>query len=40
MLGYRSSDLSTHIKIDDLKMGHTAPANSRHWVAYVGMGYQ
>ena len=40
MLGYRSSYLNSHIKVDDLKMGHTAPANNRHWVAYVGMGYQ
>jgi len=40
MIGYRNSYLNSHIKVDDLKMGHTAPANNRHWVAYVGMNYQ
>ncbi len=40
LLGYRNSYLNSHIKVDDLKMGHTAPANNRHWVAYVGMSYQ
>lgn len=40
MLGYRNSYQNSHIKVDDLKMGHTAQANNRHWVAYVGMAYQ
>ena len=40
IIGYRSSFHNLHIKVNDLQMGHTAPANNRHWVAYVGMSYK
>jgi len=40
MIDYRSSYHNSHIKVEDLGMGTTAPANSRHWVGYVGLGYQ
>lgn len=33
--GYRSSITTPHIKVKDLRMGTTAPANQRHWVSYV-----
>lgn len=39
LVGYRSSLKNEHIRVDDLGMGTTAPANNHHWVAYVGMGY-
>lgn len=39
-IDWRSSLHNTHIKVDDLHMGHTAQADSTHWVAYVGMSYQ
>ena len=29
-----------HIKVDDLKMGTTAPAKLRHWVGYASVGYK
>ncbi len=40
VLGYRSSILNPHIRVDDLGMGITAPANEHHWVSYVGAGYR
>jgi len=40
MIDYRSSYHNRHIKVEDLGMGTTAPANNRHWVGYVGLGYQ
>ena len=39
-IDWRSSLHNTHIKVDDLQMGHTAQADSTHWVAYTGMSYQ
>ncbi len=39
-IDWRSSIHNPHIKVDDLRMGHTAQADSTHWVAYVGMSYQ
>ncbi len=38
-LDYRSSLDLPHLKVEDLGMGTTAPANNHHWVGYVGMGY-
>lgn len=45
VLDYSSSisnpaDGDKHLKVDDLKMGTTAPANLRHWVGYVSVGYK
>ena len=28
------------VKVDDLKMGTTAPANNHHWVGYAAFGYE
>ena len=39
LLGYALSVDHDHIKVDDLGMGTTAPANLNHWVGYVGMVY-
>ncbi|MGB3776037.1 MAG: AmmeMemoRadiSam system protein B [Leeuwenhoekiella sp.] len=39
-IDYRSSLDLPHIKVDDLQMGTTAPANAHHWVGYLGMGYK
>jgi len=39
-IDYRSSLHNAHIEVEDIGMGHTAPASSRHWVAYLGMSYQ
>ena len=39
-IDYRSSLHNPHIEVEDIGMGHTAPASSRHWVAYLGMAYQ
>ena len=39
LIEYRNSLRNSHIDVMDLGMGVTAPANQRHWVAYVGMGY-
>jgi len=39
LIGYRSSIKDPHIQVEDIGMGHTAPALPTHWVAYVGMGY-
>jgi AmmeMemoRadiSam system protein B len=40
LIDWRSSLNNAHIKVTDIGMGHTAPATSKHWVAFVGMGYQ
>lgn len=39
LIDYRSSYPANHIKVKDLGMGYTAPANNSHWVAYTGIGY-
>jgi len=39
-IDYRSSIHNPHIEVEDIGMGHTASANNRHWVAYLGMSYQ
>ena len=45
VLDYSSSisnpaDGGKHLKVDDLKMGTTAPANLRHWVGYASIGFR
>lgn len=40
LLDYSTSIEQKPVPVDDLKMGHTAPANLRHWVGYVSVGYQ
>lgn len=39
-MDYRSSLYNAHITVEDIGMGHTAPATDTHWVAFVGMAYQ
>lgn len=39
-LAYSTSISNAHIKVDDLKMGITAPAKIRHWVGYSSVGYK
>lgn len=39
-IDYRSSLYNPHIEVEDIGMGHTAPATDTHWVAFVGMAYQ
>ena len=38
-IGYTTSIDHKHIKVDDLKMGVTAPANIHHWVGYAAIAY-
>jgi len=40
LIDWRSSLHNAHIEVKDIKMGHTAPATSKHWVAFTGIGYQ
>ena len=40
LLDYSTSIEQKPIDVHDLKMGITAPANLKHWVGYVSMGYQ
>ncbi len=39
-VGYKTSLTDPPLKVDDLKMGVTAPATFRHWVGYAGVGYK
>ncbi|MCK9398557.1 MAG: AmmeMemoRadiSam system protein B [Bacteroidales bacterium] len=39
IIGYSSSIDHPAIKVDDLGMGQTAPANIHHWVGYAALGY-
>lgn len=39
-LGYATSLDHSHIKVDDLGLGVTAPATIRHWVGYPSVGYR
>lgn len=39
-VGYATSIDHPHIKVDDIKMGITAPANIHHWVGYTAIGYR
>jgi AmmeMemoRadiSam system protein B len=40
LIDWRSSLHNQHIEVIDIGMGHTAPANSKHWVAFTGISYQ
>ncbi len=40
LVGYSTSITSPHIRVDDLRMGHTAIATNCHWVGYVAVGYR
>ena len=40
LIDWRSSLHNAHIEVKDIGMGHTAPATSKHWVAFTGIGYQ
>ncbi len=39
-VGYANSINHKHIKVDDIGMGVTAPANIHHWVGYAAVGYK
>ncbi|HEY4799281.1 MAG TPA: AmmeMemoRadiSam system protein B [Bacteroidia bacterium] len=39
-LDYSTSLSNQPLKVDDLKMGITAPAKLRHWVGYAAIGYK
>ncbi|NOQ28278.1 MAG: AmmeMemoRadiSam system protein B [Bacteroidales bacterium] len=39
-IAYANSIDHPVLKVDDLKMGTTAPANNRHWVGYPAVGYK
>ena len=39
-LDYSTSLSNKHIKVDDLKMGTTAPCKLRHWVGYASVGFR
>jgi len=40
LVGYSTSIDHTILPVKDLGMGVTAPANMRHWVGYVSIGYK
>ncbi len=40
LIDWRSSLHNPHIEVKDIGMGTTAPATSKHWVAFTGIGYQ
>ena len=40
LFGYSTSIDHTKIKVDDLNMGTTAPANNHHFVGYAAIGYK
>ncbi len=39
-IGYSNSIDHPILKVDDLQMGTTAPANHHHWVGYTAVGYE
>lgn len=39
-IGYSNSIDHPSLKVDDLNMGKTAPANNHHWVGYAAVGYE
>lgn len=39
-IGYSTSIDHSVLKVNDLKMGVTAPANNHHWVGYAAVGYK
>jgi len=40
LIGYSTSITSTHIPVDDIRMGQTAIATNCHWVGYAALGYR
>ncbi len=40
LLGYSTSIAHPFIPVDDLGMGHTAPAKLSHWVGYAAIGFE
>ena len=40
LIGYSTSITSSHIPVDDLRMGCTAIATDFHWVGYAAIGYR
>ncbi|MFT7628213.1 MAG: AmmeMemoRadiSam system protein B [Ulvibacter sp.] len=40
LIDWRSSLHNRHIAVKDIGMGTTAPATSKHWVAFAGISYQ
>lgn len=40
LVGYANSIDHQHLPVDDLMMGRTAVATSRHWVGYAAIGYR
>jgi MEMO1 family protein len=40
IIGYSNSINHSAVKVDDLKMGRTAPASMHHWVGYAALGYE
>lgn len=40
LIGYSTSIDQEKLKVDDLHMGTTAPANNNHWVGYAAVGYE
>jgi AmmeMemoRadiSam system protein B len=40
LIGYSTSITSTHIPVDDIRMGRTAIATDCHWVGYAALGYR
>ncbi len=40
LVGYRTSIDLPPLKVEDLDMGVTAPANLNHWVGYTAIGYK
>jgi AmmeMemoRadiSam system protein B len=39
-IGYSTSITSTHLPVDDIRMGRTAIATDCHWVGYAAVGYR
>jgi len=39
-IGYSTSITSTHIPVDDIRMGRTAIATDCHWVGYAAVGFR
>ena len=39
LIDYRTTIHNEHIKVEDIGMGITAPANQHHWVAFTGISY-
>ena len=40
IIGYANSIDHPRLRVDDLRMGVTAPANMHHWVGYAALGYE